>query len=53
MPLFRADDQFTVAHALMTEKLDVKGIIAGHFVFAVMIFSIAYATGMIRIVSCM
>lgn len=26
-----ADDQFTVAHALMTEKLDVKGIIAGHF----------------------
>ena len=26
-----ADDQFTVAHALMTDKLDVKGIIAGHF----------------------
>lgn len=26
-----ADDQFTVAHILMTEKLDVKGIIAGHF----------------------
>lgn len=26
-----ADDQFTVAHALMTDKLEVKGIIAGHF----------------------
>lgn len=26
-----ADDQFTIAHALMTDKLDVKGIIAGHF----------------------
>ncbi len=26
-----ADDQFTVAHALMTQKLDVRGIIAGHF----------------------
>lgn len=26
-----ADDQFTVAHALMTDKLDVRGIIAGHF----------------------
>lgn len=26
-----ADDQFSVAHALMTEKLDVRGIIAGHF----------------------
>lgn len=26
-----ADDQFTVLHALMTDKLDVKGIIAGHF----------------------
>lgn len=26
-----ADDQFTVVHALMTDKLDVKGIIAGHF----------------------
>lgn len=28
-----ADDQFTVAHILMTQKLDVKGIIAGHFNF--------------------
>ena len=26
-----ADDQFTVAHALMTPKLDIKAIIAGHF----------------------
>ena len=26
-----ADDQFTIAHALMTDKLDVKGLIAGHF----------------------
>jgi len=26
-----ADDQFTIAHALMTDKLDVRGIIAGHF----------------------
>lgn len=26
-----ADDQFTVVHALMMEKFDVKGIIAGHF----------------------
>lgn len=26
-----ADDQFTVIHALMTDKLDIKGIIAGHF----------------------
>ncbi len=26
-----ADDQFTIAHILMTDKLDVKGIIAGHF----------------------
>lgn len=26
-----ADDQFTIAHALMTDKLIVKGIIAGHF----------------------
>lgn len=26
-----ADDQYTVAHILMTPKLDVKGIIAGHF----------------------
>ncbi len=26
-----ADDQFTIVHALMTDKLDVKGIIAGHF----------------------
>ncbi|MFQ6960550.1 MAG: nucleoside hydrolase [Clostridium sp.] len=26
-----ADDQFTLCHALMTDKLDVKGIIAGHF----------------------
>ncbi len=26
-----SDDQFTVAHAVMTQKLDVKGIIAGHF----------------------
>ncbi|MCR5715579.1 MAG: nucleoside hydrolase [Lachnospiraceae bacterium] len=26
-----ADDQYTIAHALMTDKFDVKGIIAGHF----------------------
>ena len=26
-----ADDQFTLAHILMTDKLDVRGIIAGHF----------------------
>jgi len=26
-----ADDQYTVAHILMTPKLDVRGIIAGHF----------------------
>ena len=26
-----ADDQFTVAHILMTDKLAVEGIIAGHF----------------------
>ena len=26
-----ADDQFTIAHALMTDRLDVKGIIGGHF----------------------
>ena len=26
-----ADDQFTVAHALMMDRLEVKGIIAGHF----------------------
>lgn len=26
-----ADDQYTVAHALMTDKFDVRGIIAGHF----------------------
>lgn len=26
-----ADDQFTVVHALMTDKLEVRGIIAGHF----------------------
>ncbi len=26
-----ADDQFTLAHIMMTDKLDVKGIIAGHF----------------------
>lgn len=26
-----ADDQFTVAHALMTPKLEVRGLIAGHF----------------------
>ena len=26
-----ADDQYTVAHALMTQKFDVRGIIAGHF----------------------
>ena len=26
-----ADDQYTVAHALMMDKLDVVGIIAGHF----------------------
>lgn len=26
-----ADDQYTLAHALMTEKFDVCGIIAGHF----------------------
>ena len=27
----KADDQFTLAHILMTDKLDVRGIIAGHF----------------------
>ena len=26
-----ADDQYTMAHILMTDKLDVRGIIAGHF----------------------
>lgn len=26
-----ADDQYTLAHALMMDKLEVKGIIAGHF----------------------
>ena len=26
-----ADDQFTLAHILMTDMLDVRGIIAGHF----------------------
>ncbi len=26
-----ADDQFTLCHALMTEKLDIRGIIGGHF----------------------
>lgn len=26
-----ADDQFTLAHILMTDKLDVRGVIAGHF----------------------
>lgn len=26
-----ADDQYTLAHILMTDKLDVRGIIAGHF----------------------
>ena len=26
-----ADDQFTIAHAVMTPKLDVRGIVAGHF----------------------
>ena len=26
-----ADDQYTLAHILMTPKLDVKGIVAGHF----------------------
>ncbi len=26
-----ADDQFTIAHALMTDKFDVKGIVACHF----------------------
>lgn len=26
-----ADDQFTIVHALMTDKFDVRGIIAGHF----------------------
>lgn len=26
-----ADDQYTIAHALMTDKLDIKGIIGGHF----------------------
>lgn len=29
-----ADDQFALAHHLMTPKFDVKGIIAGHFAFA-------------------
>ena len=26
-----ADDQFTIAHVMMTDKLDVKAVIAGHF----------------------
>ena len=26
-----ADDQFTLCHALMTDKLDIRGIIGGHF----------------------
>ena len=26
-----ADDQFTIAHILMTDKLDVKGIVGAHF----------------------
>lgn len=26
-----ADDQFALAHHLMTPKFDVKGIVAGHF----------------------
>ncbi len=26
-----ADDQYTLAHALLTPKLEIKGIIAGHF----------------------
>ncbi len=26
-----ADDQYTLAHALMMDKLEVRGIIAGHF----------------------
>ena len=26
-----ADDQYTVAHCLLTPMFDVKGIIAGHF----------------------
>ncbi|MBQ9065687.1 MAG: nucleoside hydrolase [Blautia sp.] len=26
-----ADDQFTIAHVLMTDKLDVKGIVGAHF----------------------
>lgn len=29
-----ADDQFALAHHLMTPKFDVKGIVAGHFAFA-------------------
>ncbi|MFV0465757.1 MAG: nucleoside hydrolase [Lachnospiraceae bacterium] len=29
-----ADDQYAVAHQLMTPKFDVRGIIAGHFDFA-------------------
>ena len=28
-----ADDQFTIAHVLMTDKLDVRGIIGAHFNF--------------------
>lgn len=27
-----ADDQFALAHHLMTPKFDVRGIVAGHFV---------------------
>ena len=26
-----ADDQFAVAHHLMTPRFDVKGLVAGHF----------------------
>lgn len=26
-----ADDQFALAHHLMTPKFDVRGIVAGHF----------------------
>ncbi len=29
-----ADDQFTIAHVLMTDKLDVRGIIGAHFNFS-------------------
>ena len=29
-----ADDQFTLAHILMTDKLDVRGIIAGRSISA-------------------